>query len=167
MFNIYKLIADRLQEKLPTLRTIDADKGQLANPEQAYPIDFPAVLIDIDTVDWAEFGKKMQKGKGLVGITVAVQPTAQSHEGAPNIGTYVTEMEVVNDVWRALTGYLGLCRVKTTRQKRLDTIQVFTHTFTISLQDHSAMPTYTNNPAPPELKMYTNKSIANFPEDLE
>ncbi len=143
MFNIYKEIADQLRASVPGLKTIDADKGQLANPEQAYPLDYPAVLIDLDTVEWGDIGKKTQKGKSLIGITVAVLPTAQTQEGSPTIDDFVEEMEVINDVFGALSGFLGLSRYKTFRQKRYDTIQAYTHLFNTSLIDRSAQKNYT------------------------
>lgn len=166
MFNIYKLIATRLRDKLTGLGTIDADKGQLVNPEQAYPLNYPAVLIDLDNIDWKDLGQKTQKGSGTIGITVAVQTTGQTHQNAPGLDRFIDEMEIVNEVFRVLNAYLGLSRVRTSRQKRLDAIQVYTHVFKISLEDKSAMKTYIKNPTPPKLKMYTPQTVANFPEDL-
>lgn len=148
MFNIYADIANHLKEKLPELRTIDADKGQLANPEQAFPMDFPAVLIDLDVVDWAEMGKKLQKGGANIGITVAVLPTAQSSQSSPTLDDYVTEMDIIDKVFGVLSGFLGLTRTKTVRQKRWDTIQTYTHLFKTGLTDRSAQKTYTTVEVP-------------------
>lgn len=167
MFNIYKEIANHLRATVPALKTIDADKGQLANPEQAYPLDYPAVLIDLDTVDWGDIGKKAQKGKSLIGITVAILPTAQTQEGSPNIDNFVEEMEVINDVFGALSGFLGLSRYKTFRQKRYDTIQAYTHLFNTSLTDRSAQKTCTMVPVPVNVKTYTPNTIVSFPEELK
>lgn len=167
MFNIYKLIATRLRNKLPQLGTIDADKGQLANPEQTYPLNYPAVLIDLDNIDWKNLGQKTQKGSGTIGITVAVQTTGQSHEDAPDLDRFIDEMEIVNEAFTVLNTYLGLSRIRTHRQKRLDAIQVYTHIFKIALEDKSAMKTYIKNPTPPKLKMYTPQTVANFPEELK
>lgn len=143
MFNIYADIANHLKEKLPELRTIDADKGQLANPEQAFPMDFPAVLIDLDTIAWDELGKKLQKGKANIGITVAVQPMAQSAANSPTLDTFVAEMDIITKVFGALSGFLGLTRTNTSRQKRWDTIQAYTHIFKTNVTDNSAQLTYT------------------------
>lgn len=143
MFNIYADIAAHLRQSVPALRTIDADKGQLANPEQAFPMDYPAVLIDLDTIDWANLGQKAQKGAGQIGITVAVLPTSQSHEGSPTLTEFVQEMEVIKNVYAALAGYLGMSRKKTYRQKRWDTIQAYTHIFNVQLTDTSAQKSYT------------------------
>ncbi|WP_297096409.1 hypothetical protein [uncultured Draconibacterium sp.] len=157
MFNIYAEIANHLRETVPALRTIDADKGQLANPEQAYPMDYPAVLIDLDTVDWAELGKKAQKGGAQIGITVAVLPTGQSSPDSPTLDTFVQEMDVINDVYGALSGFLGLTRKRTFRQKRWDTVQAYTHLFNNTLTDRTAQKTYEKVEVPFEINPATLK----------
>ncbi len=167
MFNIYKEIANHLREKVPALKTIDADKGQLANPEKAFPIDYPAVLIDLDSVDWSDLGKMVQKGKSKIAVTVAVLPTKHSHQTSPTLDDFVIEMDVINEVYAALNGFMGLARGKTYRQKRWDTIQAYTHLFNNTLTDRSAKKTYTKNPVPANIKMYTNKTVVNFPDDLK
>ncbi len=152
MFNIYKQIADHLREKLPELRTIDADKGQLADPEKAYPLLFPAVLIDLDNIDWSNQGSKIQNGKSNIAITVAVLPVNQSHQDSPTIDDFVGQMEIINQVYSELAGFIGLNRLKTFRQKRYDTIQAYTHVFTNQLTDNSASKVYTKHPVPPDIK---------------
>ncbi len=153
MFNIYKEIANHLREKLPELKTIDADKGQLADPEQAYPISYPAVLIDLDAIDWNDMGNRAQNGKTNIGITVAVLPVHQSHQNSPTLDNYVEQMEIVNQVYSALSGFMGLSRVKTYRQKRYDTIQAFTHLFKNTVVDRSAQKSYTQKPVPPDIEL--------------
>lgn len=142
MFNIYKEIANHLRETVPALKTIDADKGQLANPEKAFPMDYPAVLIDLDNIDWKDLGNKAQQGKSQIGITVAVLPTTHSHQTSPTLDNFVDEMDVINNVYAALSGFLGLSRGRTYRQKRWDTVQAYTHLFNTTLTDRSAQKTY-------------------------
>ncbi len=152
MFTIYKQIADHLRDKLPALRTIDADKGQLADPEKAYPLLFPAVLIDLDNIDWSNQGNHVQNGKCNIAITVAVLPVNQSHQDSPTIDDFVGQMEIINQVYSELAGFIGLSRLKTYRQKRYDTIQAFTHLFTTTLTDRSASKGYTKHPVPADIK---------------
>ena len=153
MFSIYKQIADRLREQLPGLRTIDADKGQLADPEKAYPIDYPAVLIDLDQAAWKELGNKAQNGKGNIGITVAVLPVHQSHQNSPDIEAFVSQMDIINQVHGVLSGFLGLCRTATSRQKRYDQVQAYTHMYAVTLTDTSAQKVYTKHPVPVEVSL--------------
>lgn len=47
MKNIYNLLADRLQTKVPELKWIDFDNGQLDFFEYRANVDFPAVLINL------------------------------------------------------------------------------------------------------------------------
>ncbi len=156
MFNIYKQIADRLRANIPGLKTIDADTGQLADPEKAYPLLFPAVLIDLDNIDWSTLGNKMQSGKSNIAITVAVLPVNQSHQDSPTIEGFVEQMEIINQVYAVLESFIGLNRIKTFRQKRYDTIQAYTHIFTNKLTDNSASKGYAKHPVPPEIKEVLN-----------
>ena len=125
------------------MRTIDADKGQLANPEKAFPMDYPAVLINLDTVGWLDLPNKVQEGKLQVGITVVVLPTSHPHSGSPTIDDFIDEMQIINDVYGVLQGFLGLKRIKTSRQKRWDTLQAYTHIFTNKLTDKTAQRKFT------------------------
>jgi hypothetical protein len=179
MFTIYQQIANRLQSKVTGLRTIDFDNGQLADPEKAYPLDYPAVLIDLEDIVWNDEAQKIQSGKATLSITVAVLPVNQSHQNSPTINEYVRQMAVINDVYTALKGYSGgdippvpepvegdpvgepvepvsfspLTRTRTQRQKRYDKIQAFTHTFTTSFKDRTAQSIYTKPVQPPELDL--------------
>jgi hypothetical protein len=171
MFTIYQQIANRLKDKLSDLKTIDFDSGQLADPEKAYPLDFPAVLIDMEQIDWQDNSQKVQSGKATISVTVAVLPVNQSRQDSPTINSFIKQMGIINLVYTALKGYTGgetitieaepigeepaepeviqgvsfspLTRIRTQRQKRYDRVQAFTHTFTCSFKDRTAQPVYT------------------------
>ena len=166
MFTIYPQLANRLKNKIAGLRTIDFDKGQLANPEQAYPINYPAVLIDIGTTNWKDLQQKLQRGEMAIGVTVAINPLHQSHQSSPTLLGYVQQMDIVNEVYQVLAGYkggdditidevtvggasfAGLSRIATEKQKRWDAIQSYTHIFKTSFTDRSAQPVYTKVEVP-------------------
>lgn len=190
MFTIYPQIANRLRNKVAALRTIDYDFGQLANPEEAYPMDYPAVLISVESAKWNEVGQKVQKGSLVIAVTVAILPTIfNTGQSSPELYKYPYMMQPVNDVFKAIRGYkggeiingieedenievqgsafTGLLRTDTLRMKRYDTIQAYTHLFKCEITDESAQPVYIKQPTPPEIKMYTPNSVLNFPEDLE
>lgn len=199
MFTIYQQIANRLRVKFPELRTIDYDKGQLADPEKAYPLDFPAVLISLEDIAWKDEGKQIQRGTSTIAITVALLPTEVFRQDSPTLNNFVANANIINEVFTVLKSYRGgetiviqeafsdpdtndvtpevtiigasfspLTRTRTQRMKRYDTIQAFTHLFTTSFTDNSAQPIYVK----PEqeigmnLKIYTNNTLANFPESL-
>lgn len=82
MFTIYPQIANRLRSIVTDLGTIDYDYGQLASPEQAAPMDYPAVLVSIESAKWAETGQKVQKGSLVIAVTVG--HTANHYEYRAN-----------------------------------------------------------------------------------
>ena len=190
MFTIYPQIASRLRSKVTALRTIDYDYGQLANIEQAAPIDYPACLISIESAKWAENGQKVQKGSLIIAVTVAIRPTVfNTEETSPELHLYPAMMQPVNDVFKALTGYkggeaitgvdaednvveiqgtpfTGLTRSDTQRMKRYDDIQAFTHIFRCDITDSSAIKQYIKHPTPPDIKTYLPGTLAVFPENL-
>lgn len=191
MFTIYPQIANRLRTAIADLKTIDYDKGQLANPEKFYSIDFPAVLISVESVKWSDGGNKAQKGDCVISITVAINPVAQTHQNAPDIWRYINQMKVINTVYTNLKGYKGgdvitgtdeddqeviiqgsaftaLTRTATQRMKRYDSIQAFTHVFNCQITDNSAQPVYVKvpdpiAPAPMELQVKTPNKELVFP----
>lgn len=190
MFTIYPQIANRLRGKVAALRTIDYDYGQLSSPEQAAPLDYPACLVSIESVKWAENSQKVQKGSLVIAVTVAIQPTIfNTGQTSPYLCRYPAMMQPVNDVFTALTGYkggdiiagiddkgdeleikgaqfTGLTRSDTQRMKRYDEIQAFTHIFNCDMTESSAKKLYVLNPVPPELRLSTNNSIIVFPGKL-
>lgn len=107
MFTIYQQIANRLRAKLPALHTIDYDKGQLADPEKAYPLDYPAVLISLEDIVWKDEGKHIQRGTATIAVTVALLPTEVSLQNSPTINSFVEKMNLVNLVYTSLKGYRG------------------------------------------------------------
>lgn len=190
MFTLYPQIANRLRSLVPALRTIDYDFGQLANPEQAMPIDYPACLISVESVKWTENGQKIQKGALVVAVTVAIRPTfVSAGQSSPDLWRYTAMMQPVNDVFTALAGYkggeiiagideneqevevqgtpfTGLVRTATQRMKRYDNIQAHTHLFTCVLTDNTATRTLVPHPTPPEIRAYLPTTLAVFPEVL-
>jgi hypothetical protein len=195
MFTIYPQIANKLRGEVPGLQTVDYDKGQLALPEKYFSLNFPAVLISVESVKWNDGGKNTQTGDVVVAVTVAINPVVQNTQAsAPDIWKYITQMQVINDAYTKLKGYKGgdeipgldenneevivqgssftaLTRTTTQRMKRYDQIQAFTHVFTCQLKDNSAQPVYVKPaapiaPVPPEIRAYTPNSVAVFPEEL-
>jgi len=190
MFTIYPQIANRLRSKVTALRTIDYDMGQLASPESALPMDYPACLISIESAKWEENGQKVQKGNLIIAVTVAIRPTVfNTGQTSPDLYKYPEMMQPVNDVFSALTGYKGgelitgtdgegegvelqgipfsgLSRSDTQRMKRYDEIQAYTIIFRCNITDSSAKPVYVKHPVLPELRIYTPHTVAVFPEEL-
>lgn len=190
MFTLYPQLANRLRSKVPALRTIDYDQGQLASPEQSAPMDYPACLISVESAKWDQNSQKVQKGNLIIAVTVAIRPTIfNTGQTSPELYKYPEMMQPVNDVFASLTGYkggdvingidaegeeveihgtpfTGLTRTATQRMKRYDGIQAFTHLFACTLTDSAARPVYVKNPVPPEIRVYTPNTVAVFPEKL-
>jgi len=195
VFTIYPQIANRLRSKVTTLRTIDYDYGQLADPGQAAPMDYPSVLVSIESAKWTENGQKVQKGSLVIAVTVAIRPTIfNTAQTSPELWKYPAMMQPVLDVFTVLTGFkggeiiegvdhegeeveiqgipfTGLIRTDTQRMKRYDEIQAFTHVFRCDITESSARPVYVK-PTPQlaendlELRVYTPNTVIVFPEEL-
>lgn len=95
----------RLAEKVPALRWIDIDLGQLQfeNP----PIDYPAALIDIQGVDYSNAGGNTQIAQTTVAINLAFKVHGPSNHLAPESQRVAAmkHYDVVTDVYEALQGY--------------------------------------------------------------
>ncbi len=72
MEELFLAIMRQIGEKMPELRTIDEDYGQLALDENrdTYPVVFPAALISVVEVVWETRGP-VQQGRGKIMVRLA------------------------------------------------------------------------------------------------
>lgn len=77
--NLIHLIADGM----PDLKVVDEDYGQLEMLDQesrdAYPLTFPAVLIDASSVEWSNIGGLNQKGTATVRVRLIIDCYDDTH----------------------------------------------------------------------------------------
>lgn len=79
-------LIDHIAINVPWLGTVDEDCGQLealANEsEDRYPLTFPAVLINIDSVDWSNTADGGQTGQASIRVRLLIDCYDDMHAGA-------------------------------------------------------------------------------------
>lgn len=82
-----ELIA-RLGQKVPELRLIDEDYGQLEpNSDDQYPVVFPCVLLSAVGVEWADMGipgPNVQRGTAEITVRLAIDCYDDTHARVGN-----------------------------------------------------------------------------------
>ena len=92
---------------------VDEDYGQLEviddDGREMYPITYPAVLIDLEQVDWSELAGKSQMGEARLKIRLIIDCYDDTHSGS---GTEVRIIER-EELRKRLHGLLEGCRPTT------------------------------------------------------
>jgi len=146
-----KLLQDvqaRLLQKVPALKYVDEDWGQLDYYAPNHPVKWPCGLVDATEATWENEGKLVQLGLVQVKIRVADLKLSNSSGAAPQgqkdkaFAIFAT----LREVYKALHGWSGddhyskLIRTRSSRIKRNDGVRIYETMFTCKLKDASAMP---------------------------
>lgn len=77
-------LCDLLTDKVPELRWIDEDEGQLNTPQGIRPpVDFPCCLIDIRYPDCRDANEEEQVVSAQVTLKIGFQPMGETNNKAP------------------------------------------------------------------------------------
>jgi len=156
MKHIIDDIEGRLESKVPALKYIAQDWGQLSlyvNGERP-PVKFPCALVDIQSGQFSNDGNLVQEG--LLQITITIADLTQNISRKAPID--LTELErriydIMQDIYKALHGwsghvdYSGFVRTSFGRVIRTDGIRMRTINFTCNWQDRYAEPVIDRTPA--------------------
>lgn len=86
MNTVINQLIDRLAERVPELRLIDEDYGQLETPpHDQYPLFSPCVLIGAVECDWSDMGAlpgKTQRGTARLVVRLAIDCYDDTHAGS-------------------------------------------------------------------------------------
>lgn len=144
---LLKDVQARLNSKVPALKYIDEDWGQLDYYFPNPPVALPCAIIDIASVSWSNAGKKEQLGLLELVVMVADMKTTNTSMKAPQAqkdaakGIFVTK----RDIYKALHGWAGsshytpLIRTSNRRIKRDDGFRIYEIRFTTEIKDISAV----------------------------
>lgn len=131
MKTIYLSIVNQLKTKVPALRWIDADLGQLDFYETRPPVAFPCALIDIELPTCTERAYALQECDAQITIRLAFEPLGTSSAAAPEAAqTKALAMwETISAVFDNLQGFettefSPLTRISQTNEKRDDNLKV-------------------------------------------
>jgi hypothetical protein len=107
MKTVYKALLERIRIKVPQIRWIDLDRGQLTFPKENYTIDFPAVLISFGQTDWGSIGEGVRQGDCPVTIRIAfpLYYDTNNHTADYIRDQGLDQMSIVDDVDQALDGF--------------------------------------------------------------
>lgn len=154
MEHIYPNIANRLRAEVPSLKTIDVEDGQLDDRENAFPITYPAVFINVTDAVWSDVSRLAQMGEVTIDVSVAIQLNHRTKQGSPDMAKLASQLLLMREVNVALHGWAGadMSRLTRTRsQIRLSKqgVKVWMHTYKCQIKDSLTMPTTTLTPKPP------------------
>lgn len=144
----------RILAEAPAIKYVDEDWGQLDDYSPNPPVKWPCVLIDVNTAQWSNEGKKVQMAIVQVSIKVANQRLTNSSGMAPQsqkekaweIFDYMETVHVALHGF-ALNGKTGpLMRTTTRKIKRADGVQMYEVIYSVQLFDDSARPQTTSTP---------------------
>lgn len=75
---LYNAVLNQLVTKVPELKMIDFDLGQLAQLELP-SLNYPAALIRIDINDLVDLGQRLQQGTAIISITLVFRTFERTH----------------------------------------------------------------------------------------
>lgn len=146
MANLYLKLLNRLKTKVPDLRYIDQDLGQLENYGLKPPVSWPCCLIDIEEFQFSDTaGANVQEAQGIISLRIGLVKYTDSNNLVPdNIRPNALKYyEIEQQVYEALQGweddgFSRLLRRGAGTERREDDIRVRVLKFAVSWQDDSA-----------------------------
>lgn len=145
MQHIITQIQERLADKVPALKYIAQDWGQLDLYADFPPVKYPCALIDIENGVFTNAGHNVQEGQLSIVITISdlsnrISRTANKEMKERALFIF----RIMEDIHRALQGWSGdedyakLTRVAMNRQIREDGARLRTLVYSTTWWDQSA-----------------------------
>jgi len=137
-------IQARVAEKVPAIRYVDQDLGQLNQPRP--PVSWPCLLVDMEKFNYDNLAGNVQTALGTVVFRLGF-PAASPSASLVNDETKTRALafyDLEAELYRALQGWAPITttgkfsRQTTTTQHRRDALRVREMTFTLSFEDWSA-----------------------------
>lgn len=147
---IITAVKNRITALNPAFKYVDEDWGQLDYYSPQFPVKWPCLLVDVQTVQWQNEGNLMQKGLATVSIKIAHLRLSNSSAKAPqqqqqNNNSFFA---LTQGVFKSLHGFTAnnevftaLIRVSERRVQRDDGVKVYEMVFTTQVADATAVVT--------------------------
>ena len=90
---------------LPDLAWFDKQYDQFANPEYAFAIPLPCILMEYQQFDWQTVGKNQQRGNGKIRFYIYFENYADSFTGTINQDLSLRYFDFAEQVNLALQGF--------------------------------------------------------------
>lgn len=105
-------IINYISQSFPEIPYVDEDYGQLEAIDNenmdTYPVVFPCVLINTDSVDWSSLSAKSQKGNAHICVRLCIDCYADTHFASGTTEKIKERSELVHSLHEALQTYRPL-----------------------------------------------------------
>lgn len=137
-------LIDHIAINVPWLGTVDEDCGQLealANEsEDRYPLTFPAVLINIDSVDWSNIADGGQTGQANIRVRLLIDCYDDMHAGAMGKEKAAERQALCRQVNSTVSGFRptgegGLLRNRSAYFVGFHGIKVYDQFYTLTINE--------------------------------
>ena len=141
-------LSQQIKDKVPSIRWIDQDLGQLENYDIRPSVSWPCVLIDFTQTSY----EQMQQNRQLGNITFTLRLGFDSFSASASTAPQATRekaleyYELEQSLYEAVQGYTAddlmqdCTRISAVTEKREDAYRVRILTFTSMTEDATAMP---------------------------
>lgn len=105
-------IINHISQSFPEIPYVDEDYGQLEAIDNenmdTYPVVFPCVLINTDSVDWSSLSDKSQKGIAHICVRLCIDCYDDTHFASGTTEKIKERSELVHNLHEALQTYRPL-----------------------------------------------------------
>ena len=105
-------IINHISQSFPEIPYVDEDYGQLEAIDNdnvdTYPVVFPCVLINTDSVDWSSLSAKSQKGNAHICVRLCIDCYDDTHFASGTTEKIKERSELVHSLHAALQTYRPL-----------------------------------------------------------
>jgi hypothetical protein len=107
MDNLYKEIKNLLKKKLPNIKWIDWDFGQLS--QEKPPVAWPCVLIDFPAASYSNAGDLKQMGLTQIQLRFGFRVYSRAHSSAPSVyeNQALEHLKTLKEAHKQLQGFEG------------------------------------------------------------
>lgn len=144
MKTIYTAVMARLKEKVPALRWIDLDTGQLETSDRP-PVAFPCALISISIPSAKDVTDTVQECSARIKVRLAFDQPVKTDSATPNavLQQSLNPYDIIADVYAALQGFYtvnfdSLSRTRQERENGRNGLFVYSLEFSTTFTDETA-----------------------------
>ena len=138
-------LIEHIAEGMPQLSLVDEDYGQLEvideEGKEMYPITYPAVLIDLEQVDWSEVAGKSQMGEARLKIRLIIDCYDDTHASSGTLYRIQERAELRRQMHELLQGFKvtpeasGLMRTESKFYTGNHGIKIYQETYTCRIPE--------------------------------
>lgn len=138
-------LIEHIAEGMPQLSLVDEDYGQLEvideEGKEMYPITYPAVLIDLEQVDWGEVAGKSQMGEARLKIRLIIDCYDDTHASSGTLYRIQERAELRRQMHELLQGFKvtpeasGLMRTESKFYTGNHGIKIYQETYTCRISE--------------------------------